>query len=124
MRNIKNILIAFLLFISTISYAQIINDYKIYITDNIEIREFYNDMNELVMFSAYDLNDNIQVHGTIIDIFTLDAYIHTECAIYTGNDKNIQDYNRSNILSALDELKCSPNFMNKVERLLTKLPTL
>lgn len=45
MRNIKNILIAFLLFISTISYAQIINDYKIYITDNIEIREFYNDMN-------------------------------------------------------------------------------
>lgn len=124
MRNIKNILIAFLLFISTISYAQIINDYKIYITDNIEIREFYNDMNELVMFSAYDLNDNIQVHGTIIDIFTLDAYIHTECAIYTGNDKNIQDYNRSNILLALDELKCSPNFMNKVERLLTKLPTL
>lgn len=124
MRNIKNILIAFLLFISTISYAQIINDYKIYITDNIEIREFYNDMNELVMFSAYDLNDNIQVYGTIIDIFTLDAYIHTECAIYTGNDKNIQDYNRSNILSALDELKCSPNFMNKVERLLTKLPTL
>lgn len=124
MRNIKNILIAFLLFISTISYAQIIDDYKIYITDNIEIREFYNDMNELVMFSAYDLNDNIQVHGTIIDIFTLDAYIHTECAIYTGNDKNIQDYNRSNILSALDELKCSPNFMNKVERLLTKLPTL
>lgn len=124
MRNIKNILIAFLLFISTISYAQIINDYKIYITDNIEIREFYNDMNELVMFSAYDLNDNIQVYGTIIDIFTLDAYIHTECAIYTGNDKNIQDYNRSNILLALDELKCSPNFMNKVERLLTKLPTL
>lgn len=124
MRNIKNILIAFLLFISTISYAQIIDDYKIYITDNIEIREFYNDMNELVMFSAYDLNDNIQVHGTIIDIFTLDAYIHTECAIYTGNDKNIQDYNRSNILLALDELKCSPNFMNKVERLLTKLPTL
>ena len=124
MRNIKNILIAFLLFISTISYAQIINDYKIYITDNIEIREFYNDMNELVMFSAYDLNDNIQVHGTIIDIFTLDAYIHTECAIYTGNDKNIQDYNRSNILSALDELKCSPNFMNKVERLLIKLPIL
>lgn len=124
MRNIKNILIAFLLFISTISYAQIIDDYKIYITDNIEIREFYNDMNELVMFSAYDLNDNIQVYGTIIDIFTLDAYIHTECAIYTGNDKNIQDYNRSNILSALDELKCSPNFMNKVERLLTKLPTL
>lgn len=124
MRNIKNILIAFLLFISTISYAQIIDDYKIYITDNIEIREFYNDMNELVMFSAYDLNDNIQVYGTIIDIFTLDAYIHTECAIYTGNDKNIQDYNRSNILLALDELKCSPNFMNKVERLLTKLPTL
>lgn len=124
MKNIKNILIVLLLFISSITYAQIIDNYKIYTTDNIEIREFYNDMNELVMFSAYDLSSKIQVHGTIIDVFTLDTYTHTDCAVFIHKDKKIANMNKSTVLSMLDSLRTSPRFMNVVEQLLIQLPTL